>query len=260
MEEEEKPQNIPPLTEGMQLHLLELIPKQHFTKPPPRFSVATLVKTLEELGIGRPSTYAPIISTIQERGYVKREQGRFFPTKLGVLVNSLLEKSFPDILNVRFTAEMEENLDRIEQGAADWVEVLKEFWDTFKPALRRADEEMEEVKAEEEEVVGESCPECGGEMKVKFGKFGKFLACSNFPNCKYTQAIKLDVSCPIDGCGGVVVERRSRRGRIFFGCSNYPECNFRSWDEPIKDRCPECGANLARGKRKVHCLACTYIK
>ena len=250
--EEEEP--LPDLTEGEPLDCLCLIPEQHFTKPPPRYNEATLVKALEEYGIGRPSTYAPIISTIQARGYVERMNRRLQPTELGTLVCDLLIKHFPEIMDVGFTAQMEEQLDLIASGEKERVPLLREFYQPFEKALGRAEEEMEKV---EDEPTGELCEECGSPMVFKFGRYGKFIACSNYPECKNTKSYleEIGVSCP--RCGGELVERRSRKGRRFYGCVNYPECDFTVGRRPLPQPCPKCGGLLTIASRKLaQCIDC----
>lgn len=246
-EKEEKEKNsevfLPELREGEKLILLELLPQQHFTQPPPRYNEATLVKTLEEKGIGRPSTYAPIISTIQERGYVTKREGRFYPTELGEMVNELLTKCFPTIFDVKFTAGMESQLDEIEEGKIEWLRVLIEFYEPFQMTLDEAANKMRVLKKEMEIVTAEKCEICGRPMKIKWGRHGKFLACSGFPECKNTQPLLKTIGtfCPRPECDGKIVFRTTRRGKPFYGCSNYPHCNFISWDKPINQKCPHCG-------------------
>ncbi|MEE8162445.1 MAG: type I DNA topoisomerase [Anaerolineae bacterium] len=250
---------LPPLSRREILDLLRLLPEQHFTKPPPRYSEATLVKTLEEYGIGRPSTYAPIISIIQTRGYVDREDRRLVPTELGFIVNDLLVKHFPDIINVDFTAHMEEDLDLIASGEREWVPVLREFYGPFDEAVKQAERTMEKVDLGEQ-LTGEMCEKCGHPMIVKFGRYGKFMACSNFPACRNTKSyeIKTGVACP--ECGGDLVEKRTRRGRIFYGCSNYPECEFATWNQPLPQPCPSCGGLLTvAGKDRAKCDKCGEV-
>jgi DNA topoisomerase-1 len=277
---------LPALSEGEVLELLRLIPKQHFTQPPYRFSEATLIKELEEKGIGRPSTYATILSTIKEKEYVRLEKGKFFPTELGCVVNDLLVVNFPDIFDVEFTAQMEENLDRIEEGEKGWIDTLKEFYQPFQKDLEMAKVSMRDVKREmiptdaicercgskmvkrwgkrgyflacssypkcrytkevegngENHVeTGASCEQCGSPMVVKNGKFGRFLACSNYPTCKFTRPLDTGVRCPQEGCGGMMVERRTRKGRTFYSCTRYPNCTYALWDKPIPEKCPQCG-------------------
>jgi DNA topoisomerase-1 len=282
---------LPPLTEGEALTLIKLDPKQHFTQPPPRFSEALLVKTLEEKGIGRPSTYAAIISTIQDRHYVQKVENKFRPTELGVLVSDLLVNHFPVVMDVAFTARMEEELDKIEEGQMRWVEAVKDFYKPFSESLEKANAEMKDFKSEQtptditcekcgkpmvikwgrngqflacsgypdckntkpfvrnengaveaapEETTDEKCPKCGSPMVIKRGRFGKFLACSRYPECNHTQGMSTGVTCPEDG--GKIVERRSRFGKVFYSCSNYPECKFAIWYKPVSRPCPQCGA------------------
>ena len=276
---------LPSLSEGEVLELLGLASKQHFTQPPYRFSEATLIKELEEKGIGRPSTYAAILATIKEKEYVRLEKGKFSPTELGCLVNDLLVVNFPDIFDVEFTAQMEENLDQIEEGDKDWVETLKAFYVPFEKDLEMAKVSMRDVKREliptdavcercgskmvkrwgkrgyflacssypecrytrEVEGNGENqaetdakCEKCGSPMVIKSGKFGRFLACSNYPTCRFTRSVDTGVQCPQEGCGGLIVERKSRKGRTFYGCANYPNCTYALWDKPIPEKCPEC--------------------
>jgi DNA topoisomerase-1 len=296
---------LPPLSEGMNLKCRRLEPKQHFTQPPPRFSEGSLVKELEENGIGRPSTYTTILSTIREKGYVERIKGFFKPSELGFIVNDLLIKSFPDILNVDFTARMEEDLDKIQEGEIDSVTVLEGFYKPFKEDLERAAKEMHRVKGDglavdltcamcgkalmikvgkrgpflacsgypecnftrnytrnekgaieieepaEPQPTDEICEKCGSPMVQKLGRFGPFLACSGYPTCKNTRSLRskgkskaeaTGVKCPEKGCGGELVERRSKRGRLFYGCTRYPSCTFALWNKPVPRSCPECGA------------------
>ncbi len=242
---------LPELSEGQRLELLELEPKQHHTQPPPLYTEAMLVKTLEEKGIGRPSTYAPIIETIQQRGYVTREERRFVPSELGRLVLDLLKEHFPRIIDVEFTADLEDRLDEVETGQVDWHKVLGEFYTPFADTLERAEEEIGEVELPEEEsdVV---CEQCGRKMVVKYGRFGKFLACPGFPECRNTKPIleETGVKCP--RCGGAIVERTSKKGRKFYGCSNYPACDFVLWHRPVNRECPECGSLLVQRRSKEH--------
>jgi len=247
------------LAKGNVLKLLELSPIQHFTQPPPRFTEASLIQTLEEYGIGRPSTYAPTISTIQARGYVERENKRLLPTETGFVVNDLLIEYFPDILGVNFTAQMEEDLDEIASGRRKWNDLIGDFYKDFEPQLKRAQEEMPETKTEPEKI-GRNCPKCGSELIVKWGRFGKFISCSNYPECKYTEPFleKIGIACPKDG--GDIVVRRTRKGRIFYGCENYPNCDFTSWKKPIKISCPACGGVLViKNKKELQCLNCGEV-
>jgi DNA topoisomerase-1 len=311
--EDESTGTLPDVKEGEAITLLEATPEQHFTQPPPRFSEATLVKELEEKGIGRPSTYATILSTVQDRGYVERKEARLYPTELGVMVNGLLVKSFPDIVSTDFTAQMEERLDEVEEGKQEWVRLLRDFYDPFKTDLDKAKVEMRDVKREEvptEHVcekcgktmvikwgrnghflacsgypecrntkeytraadgsiqvvpttreTDEKCPTCGSPMVIRRGRFGEFLACSRYPECKTTSPISIGVACPKPGCGGYLTEKRSRRGKVFFGCANYSKtkCDFVSWDRPVNKPCPSCGAaflveKVSKSGVRLRCL------
>ncbi|MBT9167595.1 MAG: DNA topoisomerase 1 [Syntrophomonadaceae bacterium] len=240
-DEEEKEEGglLPELVAGEMLSLLQLDSQQHFTQPPPRFSEAMLVKTLEEKGIGRPSTYAPIIDTLQTRGYVTRENKLFYATELGHVVLGQLLEFFPDVLEVDFTAQMEEKLDQIAEGGLEWVEVIRSFYDSFIKSLQLAEEHMEKVVILPEESDQE-CPNCGRFLVYKMGRYGKFLACPGFPECRYAKPIvkELDVNCPV--CGKPLVERKTKRRRKFYGCSRYPACSFTTWDVPQKAKCPKC--------------------
>lgn len=245
------------LEEGQVQELIRLIPEQHFTQPPPRFTEASLVQILEQHGIGRPSTYAPILSTIQERGYVDREGKRLSPTETGILVNDLVVAHFPEIVDMGFTAKMEENLDHVAEGEQGWVEVIGAFYGSFGPTLKRAQEEMPMSRAELEKI-GKICPDCGGDLVIRWGRYGKFVACSNFPGCRHTEAllIKVGVKCPKDG--GEIVERKTRKQRVFYGCENYPNCDFTSWKKPISKPCPKCGGMLMiANKRELQCDQCS---
>ncbi|MCM3782971.1 type I DNA topoisomerase [Neobacillus mesonae] len=255
---------LPPLKNGDKLINEEIEPKQHFTQPPPRYTEARLVKTLEELGIGRPSTYAPTLETIQKRGYVAIEEKKFIPTELGELVIEQMEQFFPEILNVEFTAHMEEDLDHVEEGSEDWVKVLAEFYESFEKRLEVAEEEMKEIEIEDE-VSDEVCEKCGKPMVYKLGRFGKFLACSGFPDCRNTKPIvkNIGVTCPT--CKeGHVVERRSKKGRVFYGCDRYPECDFVSWDKPSAKPCPKCDSLMVEKKNKqgarLQCTSCDHTE
>src|SRR5215468_7451919 len=279
---------VPPLEEGEVLGLLGLDPRQHFTQPPPRYTEASLIKKLEEDGIGRPSTYASILGTIiNDRGYVHRERRTLSPTELGMAVTDKLIPYFQDIMNVEFTAQMEDNLDKIEEGQRKWVDTVREFYEPFKRDLARAKREMQSEKVgaptgetcpecgsellekrgrfgkflacssypdcrytrnldgsgrAEDEPANENCPTCGKPMVIKHGRFGKFIACSGYPECKTTKPVTLGITCPEAGCGGQLVERRTRRGKTFFSCSNYPNCKFALWARPIAEPCPQCRA------------------
>ncbi len=260
--EEDKENRIPELSENDEVKSEKIDPKQHFTQPPPRYTEARLVKTLEESGIGRPSTYAPTIETIQKRNYVKLDQRRFVPTELGEIVNEQVTEYFPDIIDVAFTKEMEEQLDEIAEGKKGWVEVIDQFYKGFSPQVERAESEMEKIEIKDE-PAGIDCEKCGSPMVYKMGRYGKFMACSNFPECRNTKPIvkKIGVSCP--KCKeGEVIERKSKKGRIFYGCDKYPDCDFVSWDKPIGRDCPKCEHYLVetrKGKNvKVKCSNCDY--
>lgn len=294
-EEEENGENklLPKVSENDVLEAKEIIPKQHFTEPPPRFSEASLVKALEQNGIGRPSTYASILSAIQEREYVEKKENRFYPTELGLLVTDLLIKSFPDIMNIEFTAGMEEKLDLIEEGKVNWQSMLKEFYKPFESTLKKAKLHMQNIKKEEvktehscekcgspmvikwgrrgkflacsaypdckstkefvmteggevkiqpQQTIDEKCEKCQSPLVLKQGRFGRFLACSKYPDCKFTKSISLGIKCAQKDCGGDLVERRSRTGKIFYSCSHYPKCTFATWFQPIAEPCPDCKA------------------
>ncbi len=249
---------LPALEEKETLKLSEVLPRQHFTQPPPRYSEASLIKVLEEEGIGRPSTYASIMETIKSRDYVESHKGNFHPTPLGETVIELLVKSFPDILNVRFTSQMEDRLDKVEEGKENWIDLLHSFYGPFASDLSRAQREMRYVKKELEEKTDKICEKCGSPMVIKYGRFGKFLACSNFPKCKNSRPLTLEIRCPRKDCDGEVVQRRTKKRRTFYGCSNYPECNFFSWDRPAGKGCPECGSFLVEkySKSKGRYLKC----
>jgi DNA topoisomerase-1 len=256
---------LPPLEEKQEVTLTEIEPKQHFTQPPPRYSEARLVKTLEELGIGRPSTYAPTLDTIQKRGYVALQDRRFVPTELGEIVLGLMEEFFPEILNTKFTAKMEDDLDHIEEGKAQWAKVLEDFYEGFSKRLEVAEKYMQEVEIKDE-VSDVICDKCGSPMVYKIGRYGKFLACSAFPDCRNTLPIVKEVGVKCPKCEtGQVVERKSKKNRLFYGCTNYPECDFVSWDKPLPRTCPKCSSMLVekkgKGKNKgpvVQCSACDY--
>ena len=312
-EADEGDRTLPPIDEGETLKLHKIDPEQHFTQPPPRFSEASLVKELEEKGIGRPSTYAEIMSTIQDRGYVEKKEGRFHPDELGTMVNDLLVESFPDILDVTFTAKMEEGLDGVEKGTRDWVKLLGDFYTPFKLDLEKAAVQMRDVKREEI-PTDFKCEKCKSPMVIKWGRNGEFLACSGYPECKNTKEFvrkktapsrsrprpttdekcetcrrrcwssagasasssparaiptarrrgrsRSASSCPRPNCGGFLTEKRSRRGKVFFGCSNYAKtgCDFVSWDRPVPQKCPQCGAPFLvkrenrRGGGRMRCI------
>jgi len=240
---------LPRLSENEALEMTELHPEQHFTQPPPRYNEASLVKILEKKGIGRPSTYSPIIETIQARGYVVKEGRAFMPTELGGIVVDLLRDFFPDVVDVEFTARLEEKLDYVEEGKINGTDVLKEFYSSFEKHLKNAEEKMKKVEVEETESE-EICPHCGKNLVYKHGRFGRFLACPGFPDCKYTKNIKQEtgVKCPKDD--GDLVVRKTKKGRVFYGCSNYPDCDYSIWQKPLTENCPECGHFLVAGRGK----------
>lgn len=261
-QQEEKDNMLPNLKEGDLVKPDEMNPKQHFTQPPPRYTEARLVKTLEELGIGRPSTYAPTLDTIQKRGYVALDNKRFIPTELGEIVLELIMEFFPEILDVEFTAKMENDLDGVEEGEIPWVSVIDHFYKDFEVHLKIAEEEMKEVEIKDE-YAGEDCENCGSPMVIKMGRYGKFMACSNFPDCRNTKPIvkMIGVKCP--SCKeGNIIERKSKKRRIFYGCDRYPKCEFLSWDKPIERPCPKCDSLLVEKKLKkgvqVQCTVCDY--
>ncbi|MGF6951140.1 DNA topoisomerase-1 [Neobacillus sp. B4I6] len=259
---DEKDRMLPDLKEGDEVFKKDIEPKQHFTQPPPRYTEARLVKTLEELGIGRPSTYAPTLDTIQKRGYVALDNKRFIPTELGEIIDELILEFFPDILDVEFTAKMEQGLDNIEDGKVPWVNIIDEFYQDFEIHLKKAEEEMQSVEIKDE-PAGEDCENCGNPMVFKMGRYGKFMACSNFPDCRNTKPIvkEIGVTCP--NCKeGQIIERKSKKKRLFYGCTQYPECEFISWDKPLPRECPKCEGLLVEKKLKkgvqVQCVNCDY--
>lgn len=258
--EEEKALSLPDLRRGDEVRLLDIVPERHFTSPPPRYSEATLVKAMEELGIGRPSTYAPTIETILARGYVDKEDGRLRPTKLGEVVTDLLLAHFPDVIDVAFTADMEDKLDRVEEGALPWRKVVRTFYGPFAAALKAAQERHDRVEVPAEET-GILCEACGRPMVVKYGRYGKFLACSGYPECRQTKPYAAPTGAVCPKCGAEVVEKRTKKGRRFYGCIRYPECDFSVWSRPTERRCPECGTFLISVKgRLLRCAneACGY--
>ncbi len=259
---EEKNKMLPDLAEGDTVLSKDIEPEQHFTQPPPRYTEARLVKTLEELGIGRPSTYAPTLDTIQKRGYVALDNKRFIPTELGEIVLDLIMEFFPEIINVEFTAKMEKELDDVEDGNIQWVQIIDSFYKDFEKRVEKAEAEMQEVEIEPE-YAGVDCEACGHPMVYKMGRYGKFMACSNFPDCRNTKPIvkEIGVKCPSCKTGNIV-ERKSKKRRIFYGCDRYPECEFVSWDKPLERKCPKCEDMLVEKKLKkgvqVQCVNCDY--
>ncbi len=259
---EEKDNFLPALEENDKALSKDIDPKQHFTQPPPRYTEARLVRTLEELGIGRPSTYAPTLDTIQRRGYVSLDNKRFVPTELGEIVLELVREFFPEIIDVEFTVNMERSLDEVEEGKARWASIIEHFYKDFEKHLEIAENEMEKVEIRDE-PAGEDCEKCGHEMVFKMGRYGKFMACSNFPDCRNTKAIVKEIGVKCPSCKeGNIIERKSKKKRIFYGCDRYPECEFLSWDKPIERSCPKCDHLLVEKKLKkgvqVQCTSCDY--
>jgi len=249
-----------PKLEENKVYNTEVVEKeQHFTKPPARYSEAKLIKEMEELGIGRPSTYAKIIDTLKERDYVILEDKKFKPTEIGIETTDKLQEFFSDLINVKYTAAMENDLDEIAEGEKVWNEVLDEFYKLFEPRVKEAFGEMEKKAPEE---TGEVCPECGSPLVIRKGKFGEFVACSNYPECKYIKKEEKKIvevmDCP--DCDGKIIERTTRRGKIFYGCNNFPKCKFASWDKPLPENCPECGKYLVEKNGKIKCSSCDYEK
>ena len=261
---QEKEVTLPEIREGDSFKPVKVDSEQRFTQPPPRFTEAMLVKTLEEKGIGRPSTYSPTISTIVDRGYISREKKLLIPTELGFVVTKIMRENFSDIVDVKFTAAMEEKLDGVESGDVEWVQMLETFYGPFEETVKKASETIERVKIEDE-VSDIPCEKCGAMMVYKTGRFGKFLACPNFPNCRNTKAIieKIDVPCP--KCGAALIKRKSKRGKVFYGCEKYPDCDFVSWDKPTAMQCPKCGGmmvqKVGQNGSYITCMdkACGYI-
>ncbi len=248
-EEDSENTNIPALEEGEKLKEKSIDGKQHFTQPPARYSEASLVKTLEENGIGRPSTYAPIISVLLDRRYAEREKKTLKPTELGIIVNNILSEYFKQIVDLEFTAEMEAKLDSVEEGKVEWKSVVGEFFDPLKEAIETAETEIAKITIEDK-VTDVLCEVCGRNMVIKQGRFGEFLACPGYPECKNTKPIVIELGVPCPDCGGKVLEKKSRKGRKFFGCSNYPECKFVSWFEPVNEKCPKCGSFMMKKYNK----------
>jgi len=259
---DEKENILPEMAAGDVVKSVDIEPKQHFTQPPARYTEATLIKTLEENGVGRPSTYAPTLETIQRRYYAKLNAKRFEPTELGEIVNQLMEEFFPQIVNTSFTAEMEEDLDNVAAAKEKWVDVVDKFYQPFSKELSVAEEQMEKIQIKDE-PAGFDCELCGNPMVIKLGKYGKFYACSNFPECRNTKPIvkEIGVTCP--KCHkGQIVERKSKKNRLFYGCDRYPDCDFISWDKPIGRDCPKCQHYLVekkvKGGKQVVCSNCDY--
>ncbi|OGX60924.1 MAG: DNA topoisomerase I [Paenibacillus sp. RIFOXYA1_FULL_44_5] len=261
-EKHEQDNILPPLKSGDKLKKHNIDPKQHFTQPPPRYTEARLVRTMEELGIGRPSTYAATLETIQKRGYVALEEKKFVPTELGELVIQLMTEFFPEIIDVEFTAKIEGELDHVEEGQENWVKVLDDFYSSFSKRLDVAEEEMKEIEIKDE-ITDIVCEKCGKFMAVKMGRFGKFLACTGFPDCRNTKPVVKETGVQCPKCHeGHVVERRSKKGRVFYGCDCYPDCDFVSWDKPVSKPCPKCQSMLIEKRNKkgtfIQCTQCDY--
>ena len=256
-EEEKAGKDLPPLEVGMKLKVRDLKGNQHFTQPPPRYTEASLIKALEENGIGRPSTYAATIATITTREYVTREGKAFKPTELGEVITQLMKERFPKIVNVKFTAQVENELDAVQRGDEDWVDTLQKFYDDFDKTVQKAKKEMDGVKIQlKEDETDVICEKCGRKMVVKFGRYGKFLACPGYPECKNVKKIVNDTGAECPKCGGKIIQRKSKKGRVFYGCSEYPRCDFVSWDPPSKEKCPVCGKTLLQKKSKDKMLYC----
>lgn len=261
-ETEDGENKLPVLEVGNTVKAVNIDENQHFTQPPPRYTEARLVKTMEEKGIGRPSTYAPTLDTIQKRNYVKVDQKKFYPTELGIIVNESVKEYFPEIIDIDFTVNMETLLDKIASGDMEWKKVISTFYGDFKTHVERAESEMEKIEIKDE-PAGEDCEKCGSPMVYKMGRYGKFMACSNFPDCRNTKAIVKTIGVPCPKCkDGEVVERKSKKNRIFYGCSNFPECDYISWDKPIARNCPKCDTQLVERKKgkqtQVVCTNCDY--
>lgn len=254
---------LPPLEEGQTLKLKKLTADQKFTQPPPLYTEATLIHALEENGIGRPSTYAPIITTIVDRGYVEKDQKKLKTTPLGQAVNTVMMEQFPDIVNVKFSADMEKKLDVVEAGQADWVKTIDDFYQGFQKSLEQAEKNMEGKRIKVEDIpTDEICEKCGRPMVIKSGRYGKFVACSGFPECRNAHPLVKDTGglCPLDG--GHMLVRKSAKGRVYYGCSNYPKCNYMTWDEPVPEKCPQCGSTLFKKKGQLYCAkeGCGFVK
>ena len=254
---------LPPLEEGQTLKLKKLTADQKFTQPPPLYTEATLIHALEENGIGRPSTYAPIITTIVDRGYVEKDQKKLKTTPLGQAVNTVMMEQFPDIVNVKFSADMEKKLDVVEAGQADWVKTIDDFYQGFEKSLEQAEKNMEGKRIKVEDIpTDEICEKCGRPMVIKSGRYGKFVACSGFPECRNAHPLVKDTGglCPLDG--GHMLVRKRAKGRVYYGCSNYPKCNYMTWDEPVPEKCPQCGSTLFKKKGQLYCAkeGCGFVK
>ena len=262
-DKQKKETALPELEQGQELQLKSLTADQKFTQPPPLYTEATLIHALEENGIGRPSTYAPIITTIVDRGYVEKDQKKLKTTPLGQAVNQVMMEQFPEIVDVKFSADMEKKLDVVEAGKADWVQTVDEFYQGFAKSLDNAEKNMEGKRIKVEDIpTDEICEKCGRPMVIKSGRYGKFVACSGFPECRNAHPLVKDTGglCPL--CGGHMLVRKSAKGRIYYGCGNYPKCNFMTWDEPVPEKCPQCGATLFKKKGQLYCAkeGCGFTK
>ena len=262
-DKQKKETALPPLEEGQTLKLRSLTADQKFTQPPPLYTEATLIHALEENGIGRPSTYAPIITTIVDRGYVEKDQKKLKTTPLGQAVNTVMMEQFPNIVDVKFSADMEKKLDIIEAGKADWVATIDDFYQGFAKSLEDAEKNMEGKRVKVEDIpTDEICEKCGRPMVIKSGRYGKFVACSGFPECRNAHPLVKDTGglCPLDG--GHMLVRKSAKGRVYYGCSNYPKCNYMTWDEPVPEKCPQCGSTLFKKKGQLYCAkeGCGFVK
>ena len=257
---------LPPLEKDMKVRVKEILPNQHFTQPPPRFTESSLIKALEEYGIGRPSTYAATITTITSREYVVREGKTLKPTELGEVSTQLMKERFPKIVNLKFTAQMEKELDTVEEGKTQWVEILEDFYGDFDKTLKKAKEDMQGVKIQlKEDETDIICEKCGRKMVIKTGRYGKFIACPGYPECKNIKKLVQETGAECPKCGGKVIVKKTKKGRIFYGCDHYPECDFVSWDEPSMEKCPRCGKTLLKKKGKnpkLYCVTpdCGYEK
>ena len=262
-DKQKKETALPPLEEGQTLKLRSLTADQKFTQPPPLYTEATLIHALEENGIGRPSTYAPIITTIVDRGYVEKDQNKLKTTPLGQAVNTVMMEQFPNIVDVKFSADMEKKLDIIEAGKADWVQTIDDFYKGFAKSLEDAEKNMEGKRVKVEDIpTDEICEKCGRPMVIKSGRYGKFVACSGFPECRNAHPLVKDTGGICPECGGHMLVRKSAKGRIYYGCSNYPKCNFMTWDEPVPEKCPQCGQTLFKKKGQLYCAkeGCGFTK
>ena len=262
-DKQKKETALPPLEEGQTLKLRSLTADQKFTQPPPLYTEATLIHALEENGIGRPSTYAPIITTIVDRGYVEKDQKKLKTTPLGQAVNTVMMEQFPNIVDVKFSADMEKKLDIIEAGKADWVQTIDDFYKGFAKSLEDAEKNMEGKRVKVEDIpTDEICEKCGRPMVIKSGRYGKFVACSGFPECRNAHPLVKDTGGICPECGGHMLVRKSAKGRIYYGCSNYPKCNFMTWDEPVPEKCPQCGQTLFKKKSQLYCAkeGCDFTK